>query len=167
MTPHADLAIIVAVADNGVIGRDGQLPWRLSADLQRFRQLTMGHALLMGRKTYQSIGRPLPGRRSIVISRNPDFVADGCQVVDCWDTAVAAVPAGQRGFAIGGRAIFALALPDATRMFWTRVHQRVDGDVFFPEVDWTAWRLEQETRHAADERNEFDYSFRDYTRQAP
>lgn len=159
------VSMIVAVAENGIIGRDGTLPWRLSADLKRFKRLTMGHALLMGRKTFDSIGRPLPGRRSIVLSRDTARRIDGCHVIHDWNQLAAAANGESDVFVIGGHQVFQDALPFADRLFWTQVHANVNGDVAFPEVAWKQWQLVAEERHEADERNQFAYSFRDYERK--
>jgi dihydrofolate reductase len=158
------LSLIVAVADNGVIGRQGQLPWHLPADLKRFKRLTMGHALLMGRRTYASIGRPLPGRTSIVITRDRHFTAAGCLIAHDWRTALSLVPPGQQTFVIGGREIFALALASAQRIYWTQVHAAVPGDVRFPPIDWSEWQLVQHESHPADGQHAYPFSFRVYDR---
>ncbi len=159
------ISLIVAVSQNGVIGNRGQLPWQLSADLRRFKQLTMGHTLVMGRLTYESIGRPLPGRVSIVVSRNSESAWDGCLVAPSWKQAIEMAPPDRELFAIGGRQIFEAALPDTQRLYWTAVHADVEGDVFFPALDWSEWKLVREESHSADERNEHAYSFRDYVRR--
>ena len=160
------ISIIAAIATNGVIGRNGQLPWRLSKDLQRFKKLTMGHAVVMGRKTYESIGRPLPGRRMIVVTRQSDYQADGVEVVGSMEAAVdlAASSGETELFIIGGAEIFAHFLPRAERLYWTRVHAGVDGDVRFPAFDRSAWRLVESVRHEADAKNEHPYSFELYER---
>lgn len=160
------LSLIVAVAENGVIGRQGALPWRLSDDLRRFKNVTMGHALVMGRKTYESIGRPLPGRTSIVVSRTPGYVAEGCVVATSLEAACQAVPQSQELFVIGGRELYATALPLVERMFWTHVHATVEGDTLFPPIDWKQWKLAHEEPHAADSKNEFPFSFRLYQRSS-
>jgi dihydrofolate reductase len=159
------LSLIVAVAANGVIGRGGTLPWHLSGDLRRFREITMGHTLIMGRRTYESIGRPLPGRESIVITRQPSFAAPGCQVVGDWSEALAIARPDRDVFVIGGRQLFELALPVADRLYWTVVGASVDGDVFFPAIDWSQWQLIAEEPHPADERNEYPFSLRIYDRR--
>ena len=158
------LSLIVAVSQNGVIGRAGDLPWHLSADLRRFKQLTMGHTLIMGRKTFESIGRKLPGRRSIVISRQMGYAALGCEVAADWSGAVRLAAADTEVFVIGGREIYTLALPHVRRMYWTHVEAQVEGDVRFPPVDWTAWRLISEEWHPADERNDYACWFRTFER---
>jgi dihydrofolate reductase len=158
------ISIIVAAAENGVIGRRGELPWHLSDDLRRFKALTMGKPIVMGRKTFESIGRPLPGRRNIVITRQRGFAAEGCDVVSSIDEAIAAAGDAAEVMVIGGSEIYALFLPHATRLYLTRVHANVDGDALFPALREPDWTLVQDDRHLADGRNEFDYSFRTYER---
>jgi dihydrofolate reductase len=161
-------SLIVAAAENGVIGRDGQLPWRLSADLQRFKQLTMGHSILMGRKTFESIGRPLPGRRMIVITRQSDYHAAGAEVAHSLDEAYRrATEQGEtEAFIIGGAEIFREALPHADRLYFTQVRATIDGDVRFPRFDRTCWRLISQEEHVADAKNEYPFSFETYERLA-
>ena len=158
------LSLIVAISDNNVIGRDDQLPWRLSADLQHFRRLTMGHHLIMGRKTYESIGRPLPGRTSVVLSRDPNWRPEGVIVVAEAAQAAAAVAGDSEAFVIGGSQVYRLMLPLVERIYLTRVHARVEGNVVFPEIDWRGWQLVDRQQHRASEKNEFDYSFEIYQR---
>jgi dihydrofolate reductase len=159
-------SIIVAAAKNGVIGRNGQLPWRLSADLQRFKQLTMGHAVLMGRKTYESIGRPLPGRRMIVITRQPGYQAAGAEIAHSLGEAYrrAAEQGETEAFIIGGAEIFHEALPRADRLYFTQVHATIGGDVCFPAFDRTHWRLTSQEEHSADAKNEYPSTFEIYER---
>ena len=158
------ISIIVATSENNVIGAAGDLPWRLSDDLKHFKSITMGKPIVMGRKTWDSIGRPLPGRRNIVISRQADFVAEGCDVVASLDDAAAAAGDEKEIMVIGGSQIYLLALPMADRLYQTRVHAEVDGDAFFPKIDEAEWRLMTNESHEADERNEYPYSFRTYER---
>jgi dihydrofolate reductase len=158
------ISLIVAASANDVIGIQGELPWKLSDDLRRFRQLTMGKPIVMGRKTWESIGKPLPGRRNIVLTRTSDLEAPGCDVVSSRDEAVAVAGAADEIMIIGGSQVYDLFLPDADRIYLTRVHADVDGDAFFAVPAGAGWRLVTEERHAADERNEFDYSFRVYGR---
>lgn len=136
-----ELSIIVAMAQNRAIGRDNQLLWHISADLRRFKAITMGHPVIMGRRTYQSIGRPLPGRLNIVVSRNPSFSAEGCTVAQSLEAALALCPAGDEVFVIGGGQIYAQALPLAQRMYITLVHSDMEADTFFPEFDPAQWRV--------------------------
>lgn len=155
------LSIIVAVAENGVIGRDTALPWHLSADLKRFKRLTMGHHLLLGRKTFESIGRLLPGRTMVVISRGrPDLPAG---IIRAGSLAHAVEIATARGeteaFVAGGAEIYQLALPKADRLYMTRVHGSFEGDVTFPEFQETDWILVSREDHQADAVNPTAYSF--------
>ena len=163
------LSIIAAVSENNIIGRGGQLPWRLSSDLRRFKQLTLGHAIIMGKKTWESIGRPLPGRTSIVISRQADWrPADALVARNIEEALLAAsrVHPGQEAFVIGGAAIYGLALSRADRLYLTRVHALVEGDVEFPHVDWEAWQLTEASYHQADEPNDFAFTFQVWQRLA-
>ncbi|MHC5012117.1 MAG: dihydrofolate reductase, partial [Planctomycetota bacterium] len=130
------LALIVCHAKNRVIGKDGQLPWRYPEDLRHFKATTMGHAIIAGRMTHESIGRALPGRRNLVVSRRRAYRADGCEVFDSLDAAVAAAhETDDCPFVIGGAQVYAEALPRVTRMVVTEVQREVEGDVFFPEYD--------------------------------
>ena len=158
------IAIIAAIADNGVIGRDNGLPWRLSDDLRRFKALTIGHPVIMGRLTYESMGRPLPRRHNIVLSGTPGFAAAGVEVCRGLGIALAAVADAEIAFILGGRRLFDEALTLADRLYVTRVHADVDGDVYFPELTLGQWRLERSARHEADERNEHPFTFEDYVR---
>jgi dihydrofolate reductase len=130
----------VCYAQNRVIGRDGDLPWRYAEDLKHFKRTTMGHAILMGRKTYESIGRPLPGRRNVIITRQAEFVAAGCEVVGSLEEALDAARASDPcPFVIGGASIYELALPLATELHLTEVQLEVEGDVYFPAIDESRW----------------------------
>lgn len=165
------LALIAAVADNGVIGRDNALPWHLPEDLQYFKRTTMGKPIVMGRLTYESIGRPLPGRVNIVISRQPALRIAGVQVVADLPAALelAEAAATREGVdelvVIGGAQIYALALPLAQRLYLTEVHADVAGDAFFPDWDRGQWRELQRQRHLASDSNPYDYSFVVYERR--
>ena len=158
------ISIIVAASENGVIGNRGELPWRLSSDLQHFKAVTMGKPIVMGRKTWESIGRPLPGRQNIVITRQAGFKAEGCDVVESVDAAIAVSGDAEEIMVIGGSEIYALFLSCADRMYLTRVHADIDGDAFFPDDDDHTWALVDYEQHAADDKNEFDYSFQVYER---
>lgn len=142
-TDVMEIALVVAVADNGVIGRAGTLPWHLPADLKRFRQRTVGHHIVMGRRTWASIGRPLPGRTNIVVSRDRTLALPGCIVVHSLDAAIEhARAAGERElFVIGGGELYREALPMADRVYVTRVHATPEGDTFFPELDPADWSV--------------------------
>lgn len=153
------LSLIVAVARNGVIGRSGTLPWRLPADLQHFKAVTMGAPIVMGRKTWESIGRPLPGRRNIVVSRRAGFVATGADVVDSLDAALALCTGVAEVFVIGGAELYATALGRADRIHRTLVEAEVDGDTSFPPLDATCWRISSEQLLPKDDKNEHPVRF--------
>ncbi len=159
------LSLLVAVSENNVIGREGDLPWHLSADLRRFKRVTMGHVMLMGRKTWESIGRPLPGRTSIVISRQADYETgfDEAPLAANLDEALAHARRiggdGVEVFIIGGARIYEMMFSCVERLMLTRVHAEVEGDVFFPDVNWDEWRLVEEESCAADEKNDFAHTY--------
>jgi dihydrofolate reductase len=158
------VALLVAMSDDGVIGRDNTLPWHLPRDLQWFKSLTTGHAIIMGRTTFQSIGRPLPNRRNIVLSRNPAFRAKGVEVAPTLEAALDLVRNDDEVFVVGGAAIYQLALPRAERMYLTRVHAQVEGDVRFPEWRLDEWRLVWEEEHEADDGHAYPYTFQKFER---
>jgi len=161
------LSIIAALSTNGVIGRDDGIPWRQSTDLKRLKSLTMGHHLIMGRKTFDSVGRALPGRINVVITRRPDFAAEGVTVVSTLEDAIliAAEAGDEEPFIAGGAEIFAMAIHRADRMYLTRVHADVEGDTMFPEFDDVSeWHLTDSEHFEADEKNEYPFSFLTYDR---
>jgi dihydrofolate reductase len=159
------LSIIVAADEGGAIGLGGQMPWHLPADLRYFKATTLGHPVLMGRKTYASIGRPLPGRRNLVVSRQADLHLEGCEVYPSLEAAVAAV-ADEEAFIIGGAQIYRQAWPLAQRLYLTRVHTRVaDFDAAIPDVLPSEWQRVSATDHAADEKNPFALTFEVYERK--
>lgn len=163
--PDPVVALIVAVALNGVIGKSGGLPWRLPSDLKMFRRLTMGKPIIMGRRTYESIGRPLDGRHNIVVSRSGDFMASGTEVVRSVEEAIvagrkAAVQAGKSEImVIGGAQIYGDALPLAGRIYWTEVQARPDGDVFMPPLAADQWQEVSRSGPVQGEKDEFACSF--------
>ena len=150
-------SLVVAMDRNRVIGRDNALPWRLPADLAYFKRVTMGHPVVMGRRTYESIGKPLPGRLNIVVSRNPGFRAAGCTVVGSLDEAWRAAGNAPEVCVIGGTSLFAEALPVADRIHLTEVGAEVAGDTWFPEFDRAEWSEREVERHAADERHAYPF----------
>jgi dihydrofolate reductase len=157
--PRPLISLIVAMAQNGVIGRDNGLPWRLAADLRRFRSFTMGKPVLMGRKTHESIGRPLQGRQNLVLTRDRGWTAPGVTVVHSVDEALACAADAEELVAIGGAEVYRLVMPFARRIYLTHVHADVSGDTFFPDFDSTQW-LDVECRaHAADEDNTYAVTF--------
>jgi len=165
------LAAIVAAAENDVIGRNNALPWDLPADLAWFRRRTLGKPIIMGRLTFESIGRPLPGRSNIVISRDPAFARDGIRAVESLDEAVelagdiALIDGSEECVVIGGAQIYALAMPRVSRLYFTRIHLRPEGDAYLPRVDWSAW-TEQERHELAAENRHPACTFLTYTRAA-
>lgn len=157
------VSLVVAVARNGVIGRDNGLAWHLSSDLKRFKALTLGKPMLMGRRTWDSIGRPLPGRRSLVLTRDRGFRAEGAERVPSWDDALAAAPDGEL-MVVGGAEIYALALPEADRLHLTEVAAEPEGDVRFPDFDRAGFRETFREAHPAGPRDEHAFAFVDWER---
>ncbi|MEG0794983.1 MAG: dihydrofolate reductase [Odoribacter sp.] len=160
-----ELSIIVAAAENNVIGRDNGLIWHLSADLKRFKALTTGHTVLMGRKTFQSIGRALPNRRNVVISKNPDFVVEGVEVVAGISEAMELLEGEGKVFIIGGGSIYREFWNKVSRLYLTKVHTSPEGDTFIPNIDLDEWDLICQEGYEADEKNEYNYTFIDYQRK--
>lgn len=159
------LSIIVAMDENGLIGKDNALPWRLSADLQFFKRTTMGKPLIMGRHTHQSIGRALPGRRNIVVSSQADYQpAAGCELVSDPRQALALSVDEPEVMLIGGASLYQQLLPKADKLYLTRVLARLEGDTWFPEINWQQWQLLSRENHTADAKNQFDYCFEIYQR---
>jgi dihydrofolate reductase len=166
------ISLVAAVATNRVIGRDGSLPWRLPADLAHFRALTMGHAVLMGRKTYQSIGKPLRGRRNIVLTRSRDLRAPGCVIVHSLEEAREAAGSGadapnaatEELLVIGGAAVYARCLPFAHRLYITHIGVEFPGDAFFPVIDAEEWTVVSARPGALDTKNALPHRFVTYER---
>ena len=159
------ISIIVAMARNRVIGVGNRLPWHLPADLKHFRSLTMGHHIVMGRKTYESIGRPLPGRTMVIVSRNPVYTAPGCSVCASIDQALALAAGDNEVFVIGGVALYRQAIERAQRIYLTEVAADVEGDVLFPPFDLAQWREVDRTLHPDDSKNRYSCAFVIYDRQ--
>jgi dihydrofolate reductase len=153
------ISLIAAMAENGTIGRDNSLPWRLSDDLKRFKALTMGKHLLMGRRTYESIGRPLPGRTCLVLTRDREWGAEGIVVVHSLGQALSHARDAEELVAIGGAEIYRLLMPFARRIYLTLVHAEIPGDTFFPDFDPTQWADVECQSHPADERNAYPFTF--------
>jgi dihydrofolate reductase len=158
------ISIIVAMAENRVIGINNTLPWHLPGDLRHFRQLTTGHHVIMGRRNYESIGKPLPDRTNIVVTRNPAYHAPGCRVRNSLGDAFQDIQNDPEVFVIGGADIYRQAIGAADRMYLTLVHAEVNGDTYFPEFDMRDWKETSRTRHEADEKNLHAYSFVIYDR---
>ncbi len=163
-----ELGLIAAIARNGVIGRDGGLPWHLPEDLKHFKRTTLGHCLILGRKTWESLPRVLPGRRCVVISTDRAYRAVGAEVVADLSAALAAantVP-GERAIVAGGAQIYALALPRVQRLWLTRVDAEVEGDVVFPGWDESAWERVSAVEHPADARHAHGFCIEEWVRDA-
>jgi dihydrofolate reductase len=152
------LSLIVAIAKNRVIGFENKMPWHLPAELAYFKRVTMGHPIIMGRKTFESIGRPLPGRRNIVVSRDRAYVAAGVDVVHSLEAATATCK-NENAFIIGGATLYAEALPKVDRLYITEIDASPDGDTFFPALDGREWKETSRERRERDEKNQFDVSF--------
>lgn len=159
------LSLIAAIAQNNVIGKDNKLVWHMPADMRFFRNTTMGHTLIMGRKTFESFGKPLPGRKSIVITRQKDWQYIGVVVVHSLEDAIKIAPADEEVFIIGGAEIYRQAMPNCRKMYLTIIHHDFEGDTHFPLIDFSQWNLTSDEKHLADEKNPYDYSFRVYERK--
>jgi dihydrofolate reductase len=159
------LSLIVAISQNNVIGKDNKLVWHMPADMRFFKNTTMGHTLIMGRKTFESFGKPLPGRNSIVITRQKDWQYEGVVVVHSLEDAIKSAPADEEVFIIGGAEIYRQAMPLCKKMYLTIIHHDFEGDTYFPAIDFSQWNLTSDEKHPADEKNAFDYSFRVYERK--
>ncbi|QKT04352.1 type 3 dihydrofolate reductase [Ectothiorhodospiraceae bacterium 2226] len=153
------ISLIAAMADQRVIGKDNAMPWHLPADMAHFRKLTLGKPVLMGRKTFESLGKPLPSRTNIVLTRDAEFHAEGCLVVHSVEEALKVASNAFEFMVIGGQHVYELMLPRAQRMYLTLVHARVDGDAYFPPFAPGHWREEEREEHPADERNPYPYTF--------
>lgn len=155
------ISAIVAMAENRVIGKDNKMPWHLPADLKHFKGTTSGHPVLMGRKTYESIGKPLPDRTNIIMTRDTQYSAPDCVILNSIETALSMANELDMDeiFVIGGAEIYRQLLPQIQRVYLTIVHHSFDGDAFFPELNADEWHEVSRERHAADEKNKFDYSF--------
>ena len=158
------ISLIVAMGKGGVIGLDNRLPWRLPAELAHFKRITMGKPIVMGRKTWESLPGVLPGRRHIVITRDESYQADSCTLVHSTDEAIAAAGDVDEIMIVGGGTIYRVFLPLADRFYLTQVETEVEGDAYFPEVDWDQWRELSRESHQADEKNPHAYSFIDLAR---
>ncbi|WKK65448.1 dihydrofolate reductase [Lutimonas zeaxanthinifaciens] len=160
------LTIIAAVAKNNALGKNNDLIWRLPADLKRFKKITRGHHVIMGRKTFESLGKPLPHRTTIIITRNPDYTAEGCIVVDSLEKAILEAKSDDNPYILGGGEIYKQALDYADVMDITEVHHSFDeADAFFPEIDFSKWEEVKREDHKADEHHKYDYSFVTYKKK--
>ncbi|MDQ0964963.1 dihydrofolate reductase [Flavobacterium sp. W4I14] len=154
------LSIAVAIGENFAIGKNNQLLWHMPADLKFFKQTTSGHTVVMGRKTFDSVGRPLPNRRNIVITRDPSLKIAGVEVVNSLDEALAITKTEEKPvFIVGGAEIYKQALPKTATLYLTTIHHHFDADTFFPEIDRNEWKVISSKTHKADEKNKYDYTF--------
>ncbi len=158
-SPFRGLGLVVAISENNAIGKDNQLLWHLPADLKHFKNITTGHTIIMGRKTYDSIGKPLPNRRSIVITRQKDLHIEGVEVVNSLDAAIALCKPDEKVYVIGGAEIYKHALSFCQKIYLTRVHQYYEADAFFPELSLEEWKEIDKIDHVTDEKNTIPYSF--------
>ncbi|PKV76371.1 dihydrofolate reductase [Pontibacter ramchanderi] len=161
------IAIVVAIAENNVIGKDNQLIWHLPADLRHFKQKTMGHPMIMGRKTFESIGKPLPGRTTIIVTRQEDYKAEGCIVVNSVEEAIAKGKEldSEQVSIVGGAEIYKQALPMVDMLYLTEVHHAFNGDTFFPELKEEEWQELSAESHEPDEKNKYPYTFKELRRK--
>jgi dihydrofolate reductase len=159
------ISLIVAMASNRVIGLGGRMPWHLSADLKHFKKITLGSPILMGRKTFEAIGRPLPGRDNLIISRNPAYQQTGCQVFTDKDAVIEHVKSRAELFVIGGQTLYEMFLPVADNLYLTLIHKSFPGDTYFPEFNLSDWREVYREDIAEDETVDFSYSFLKLERQ--
>lgn len=158
------ISMIVAMAENRAIGKDNELLWHLPKDFKHFKAVTMGKPILMGRKTYESIGKPLPGRKNIVITRDTHFAAEGVVIVHSIDAALEESKEFDDVMVIGGASFYEQMLPEVTTLYVTVVHQHFDADAFFPEIKADEWRMVEQVRHEADEKHAYPFSFITYQR---
>jgi dihydrofolate reductase len=161
------LFIVAAVANNNVIGNENRLIWHLPADLKHFKELTMGHTMIMGRKTFESIGQPLKGRKTIVVTTQPDYDAQGCQLAHSIEEAIKMVKNEKEVFIAGGAEIYrqTINLYHTRRIFLTRIYANFEGDTFFPDIDPEKWEIIEREDHQPDEKNQYSFSFLTYKRK--
>lgn len=158
------ITIIAAIAENNALGKDNQLIWHLPADLKRFKQVTLGHHIIMGRKTFESLGKPLPNRTTIIITRNKDYKQEGCVVVHSLSEAISAAKEDENPYILGGAEIYKQAMEIADKLDLTFVQEEFEADAFFPEIDTTVWKETERHNFTADEKNKYNYSFVTYIR---
>ena len=157
--------LIAAAAKNNALGKNNDLIWHLPDDFKRFKAITSGHYIIMGRKTFESFPKPLPNRTHVVITRQKGYQPEGCIVVDSIEKALAISPKNENVFIIGGGEIYTLGLPFAQKIELTRVHNDFEADVFFPEIDLKQWKLVEEEFHLKDEKHKYDFSFQTFLRK--
>lgn len=158
------IIMIAAVAQNNALGKNNDLLWHLPNDFKRFKAITTGHHIIMGRKTFESFPKPLPNRTHVIITRQKDYKATGCIVVSSLEEALSVCPSNEDVFIIGGGEIYNLALPMADKLDLTKVHHTFEADAYFPEIDLKQWKLTNSEHHSKDEKHHYDYSFESYER---
>jgi len=158
------ITLIAAVAENNALGKDNQLVWHLPDDFKRFKQITSGHYIIMGRKTFESFPKPLPNRTHVIITRQKNYKADGCIVVNSIEDAVKACPKEEEVFIIGGADIYNQSIDFADKIELTRVHANFEADAFFPEINLNNWKLIFEEKHVQDEKHNFDFTFQTFVK---
>lgn len=159
------ITLIAAVAENNALGKDNQLLWHLPDDFKRFKSVTTGHHIIMGRKTFESFPKPLPNRIHVIISRQKNYNPEGCIVVDSLEKAIEVCPKDEETFIIGGGEIYKQSIKIADKLDITKVHHSFEADTFFPEIDWKEWKLTLSDFHPKDERHPFDFTFETYLRK--
>jgi dihydrofolate reductase len=159
------ITLIAAVAENNALGKDNQLLWHLPDDFKRFKNITSGHHIIMGRKTFESFPKPLPNRTHVIITRQKDYQPEGCLIVDSFAKAISVCPKDEELFIIGGGEIYKQSIEMADKLDITRVHHTFDADTFFPEIDLTKWKLTSEEYHPKDKKHHFDFTFETYLRK--
>ena len=159
------ITVIAAVAGNNALGKENQLLWHLPDDFKRFKAITSGHYIIMGRKTFESFPKPLPNRTHVIISRQPNYQPEGCIVVNSLEKAIEACPKTEEVFIIGGGEIYRQSIEVANKLDLTKVHASFEGDTYFPEINLTQWKLVFEEFHPKDERHDYDFTFQTYLKK--
>ena len=159
------ITIIAAVAENNALGKDNQLLWHLPDDFKRFKNITSGYHIIMGRKTFESFPKPLPNRTHVIITRQKDYQPEGCLIVNSLSKAISVCPKDEELFIIGGGEIYKQSIEMADKLDITRVHHTFDADTFFPEIDLTKWKLTSEEYNPKDEKHRFDFTFETYLKK--
>jgi len=159
------IVMIAAASENNVLGKDNQLVWHLPDDFKRFKQLTTGHYIIMGRKTFESFPKLLPNRTHVIITRQKDYHPEDCIVVNSIQKAIETVPHNEDAFIIGGGEIYNLSMPLTNKIELTRVHTHIEGDAFFPEIDQTVWELESSEFHPKDDKHSFDFTYETFVKK--
>jgi dihydrofolate reductase len=159
------ITIIAAVAENNALGKNNDLLWHLPKDFKRFKEITSGHYIIMGRKTFESFPKPLPNRTHVVISRQKNYAPEGCIVVDSLENALAICPKNENIFIIGGGEIYKQSIELVDKLDITKVHNSFDAEVFFPEIDLNIWKLVSEEFHEKDDKHKYDFSFESYLKK--